>query len=263
MATGGPRALASTLRDLRPHALWGHAHQLIEIGEALQGPWRPRVVNPAGEQLTREHRSELRRLYRSEPLDVYSSSEQGLVAWQCAEADLYHVNHDAVIVEVLNEDGEPVDAGSSGELVITGLRNSLMPYLRYRTGDAAAVADRPCRCGSTRPALARIEGRLLDWLKDAHGRRVAPQRLWLSAHAENGLARVRRYNVQQEESGRVTVSLVLRAEIDEEFLRRLERSYQQLLGERLPVEVRLTDRLEDDGARKVRTVMRCEAGKAA
>jgi phenylacetate-CoA ligase len=255
MATEGPEALARMLQELGPDALWGHAHQLIEIGEALEGSWRPRVVNPAGEELTREHRAELRSLYRSEPLDVYSSSEQGLVAWQCREADLYHINHEAAIVEVLDGGGDPVPAGTSGELVITGLCNSLMPYLRYRTGDAAVMATRPCRCGATLPALERIEGRLLDWLRDDHGQRVAPQRLWLSAHAEDGLSLVHRYHVRQERSGAVTVLLVPRREIEGEFLRQLERSYQRLLGAGTPVEVRLTDRLEDDGARKVRTVM--------
>jgi phenylacetate-CoA ligase len=250
-----PAAAARELQRLQPDAVWGHSHLLIELEECFDRPLRPRVINTAGQELTGEDRAEIERIYGREPLDVYSSSEQGLVAWQCAEADLYHITNEAAIVEVLDEHGQPVPAGSSGELVITGLCNTLMPYLRYRTGDAGVIATRPCRCGSPLPALERIQGRISDWLADEHGRRVAPHRLWLSAHLEGGLELVHRYQVQQFPSRRVRVLLAPRREIGPEILRSLERSYQRLLGSGIEVEARLVERLEGERSHKYRTVI--------
>jgi phenylacetate-CoA ligase len=249
-----PAELARALQDARPDCVWGHSHLLIELGEWLDSSSRPRVVNTTGQELTSEDRAALRRIYDSEPLDVYSTSEQGLVAWQCAAADLYHINHEAVIVEVLDDHGISMEPGISGELVTTGLCNTLMPYLRYRIGDAGVIATRPCRCGSTLPALERIEGRLIDWFLDERGRRVAPQRLWLSAHLEGGLDLVHRYQVQQFPSRRVRILLVPRTEISEDTLRSLELSYQRLLGASIPVEIQLVETIEEGRSLKFRTI---------
>jgi phenylacetate-coenzyme A ligase PaaK-like adenylate-forming protein len=254
-ATDSPGALAEAVRALRPHVVFGHGHMLIEVGEAFDGSCRPRVVNPSGEQLTEENRAALRRAYGVEPLDVYASSEQGMVAWQCSAGDLYHVNHEAVLLEVLDDEGEAAAPGSLGELVISGLCNPLMPLLRYRTGDAAVLATRRCRCGYSLPALDQVQGRMMDWLVDDRGKRVAPQRLWLSEHLADGLTLVHRYQVRQSSSGRVNVVLVPRGEIAAETLRRLEASYRRLLGGGTPIEVGLTDRLENEASGKFRTIV--------
>ena len=250
-----PPRLARALQDARPDAVWSQAHLLIELDGWLDASFRPRVVNSVGQELTHEHRTALARIYGSEPLDVYSSSEQGVVAWQCRATDLYHINHEAVIVEVLDDHGHPMQNGESGELVMTGLCNSLMPYLRYRTGDAGVIATRPCRCGSRLPALERIEGRLSDWLVDERDHRVAPHRLWLSSHLQGGLDLVQRYQVQQFPSKRIRIRLQPRAELGEETLRSLQQSYQRLLGASVPVEIQLVERLEEDRTRKFRTIM--------
>lgn len=251
-------SLARTLRALRPDAIFGHGHMLIEVGERLAGSRLPRVVNPAGEQLTPENRAALRRAYGSEPLDVYSTSEHGVVAWQCRAADLYHINYESVCVEVLDEHGMPARPGVSGALVVTGLRNPLMPFLRYRTGDLGAMATRPCRCGWTLPALEQVEGRLMDWLLDDRGRPLPPQRVWLSIHHRDGLSMVHRYQVRQAPSRRVEVMLMPRREISAEVLGQLERSYQRTFGSGIPVSVRCVEALECDPSGKFRTIIAAE-----
>ena len=251
-------SLARALLAVRPDAIFGHGHVLIEVGERLAGSRLPRVVNPAGEQLTPENRATLRRIYGSEPLDVYSTSEHGIVAWQCRAADLYHINYESVCVEVLNDDGMPAPAGASGALVVTGLGNPLMPFLRYRTGDVGVIATRRCRCGWTLPALEQVQGRLMDWLLDDRGRRVPPQRLWLSVHHEDGLSLVHRYQVRQELSRRVDVMLIPQREISPMVLRQLERSYQRTFGSGISVSVRCVEALEDEPSGKFRTVIAAE-----
>jgi phenylacetate-CoA ligase len=254
-------ALARAIDALRPDVVFGHGHMLVEIGEILDGSWRPRVVNPSGEQLTEENRVALRRAYGSEPLDVYASAEQGAIAWQCGAADLYHINHEAVMVEILDDQGEPAAPGTMGELVLTGLWNPFMPFLRYRTGDAAVLATRRCRCGSVLPALEQVQGRIMDWLTDDRGQRVAPQRLWLSTHLTGGLSLVHRYQVRQDASGRVTVLLVPRGEISPGTLRGLEDSYRRLLGGSASIDIRLIEKLEIEPSGKFRTIIASRDGK--
>lgn len=252
--TESPEALAAVVERIRPAVIGGHGHLLVELGEELGGRVRPRAVMTGGEQLTFENRAALRRVYEREPIDTYGSTEHGKIAWQCPARDLYHVNHEAVIVEVLDDAGAPVGAGELGELVITSLWNPLMPLLRHRTGDAGAIAPRPCRCGWRLPGLELVQGRMMDWIRDASGRRIAPQRLWLSVRVEGGLDLVHRYQVRQSSSGEVTVTLQPRGELGGDLLRRVEASYRRALGEGTPVEVRLASRLDGDPSGKFRTI---------
>ena len=121
-------------------------------------------------------------------------------------------------------------------MVVTTLWNPLLPLVRYRTGDAAVPADRPCACGHRLPCLVRVEGRLLDWLVDGVGERVAPQRLWLSEHLDGAaLAAVEQYRVVQSADRSVRVEVVERAAVGDGALRNAAAAYQALLG--VPVEV--------------------------
>ncbi|KAK1997320.1 AMP-dependent synthetase/ligase [Colletotrichum falcatum] len=55
---------------------------------------------------------------------------------------LHQVNSPNVIVEILNEDGEPVrEPGEVGSLVATNMERRLMPIVRYPSGDRAAWVD--------------------------------------------------------------------------------------------------------------------------
>ena len=249
-----PRELASILERRRPSLLSGHPHLLVEVGREVRSGWRPRWVTTHGEALLPEQRADIGRLLACDPFDTFGTAEAGQVAWQCRARDLYHVNHEAVLVEVLDPDGAPCAPGTLGDLVLTTLWNPLMPFIRYRQGDAAAWSTRPCRCGSEVQALERIEGRVLDWIVGEGGHRIAPQRVWLSVRVgSEHLAAVQRYRVHQRADGAVTVELVAgdEAPLDLELVRR---SYEDLLGPSVPVDVRLVDELAPDPSGKFRAI---------
>lgn len=91
----------------------------------------------------------------------YSSAETGPVGYPCAwlEAGDHHLHQDAVHVELLSEDsGEPVPAGTPGEVVITPLAQHEVPLFRYKIGDRGMLLPHVCPCGSTAPIL-RLLGR--------------------------------------------------------------------------------------------------------
>jgi phenylacetate-CoA ligase len=88
------------------------------------------------------------------------------VAFQCGCSRGYHVNAEAVILEVVDEVGKPVLPGHEGRLVLTNLNNYAMPFVRYATGDLGARwpnAD-ACACGRGLPLLAYVKGRTSDQL---------------------------------------------------------------------------------------------------
>jgi phenylacetate-CoA ligase len=248
-----PAEIVHRLLAARPSAIGGHGHLLVEAGEALGGRLRPRVVSTHGEQLSPENRTAITNLFGVAPLDTYGTTEVGVVAWQCSAGDLYHINNEAVIVEVLDDQGSPVEPGETGDLVLTGLWNPLMPFIRYRIGDRGALATRSCKCGVALPALASIDGRAMDWLTDAGGRRIAPQRLFVTMLVgEEVLSWIRRYRVVQERTGRVRVEIAPREDPPETHIDRIRETYQSAFGPGIPVEVKLVDRLDLDNTGKFR-----------
>jgi phenylacetate-CoA ligase len=236
-----PEALAAQLAGSGASVVSGPARLVIEVVSRVAPEARPSVVLTNGELLTPELRAELRAL-AGDPADGYGMSEVGRIAWQCRERDLYHLAHDLLVVEVLDADGAPVEPGGAGDVVVTTLWNPLVPLLRYRTGDRATLADRPCRCGHAWPALASVDGRRLDWFVTADGQRVAPQRLWLSVHGNRSLLpNVSRYRLRQSADREVRIELVPAGELAPDDLRALERSYGEVLA--VPVRAVVVDSL--------------------
>ncbi len=119
---------------------------------------RLREVRTYGEMLRPDARADVREIWGVEIVDSYSSEELGYIALQCPECESYHVQAENLIVEVLDESGEPCRPGETGQIVVSTLHNFAMPLLRYANGDYAEVGA-PCRCGRGLPRLSRIVGR--------------------------------------------------------------------------------------------------------
>jgi phenylacetate-CoA ligase len=63
-------------------------------------------------------------------------------------------------MEFVDENGEAVAPGETGEIVCTSLFNKAMPFIRYSVGDIGkASEENSCPCGRTLPFMKIIEGR--------------------------------------------------------------------------------------------------------
>ena len=139
-------------------------------------------------------------------LGRYACTEMGILAHQCPEGGLYHINvaHYAVEVLALDRD-DPVDIGETGRVIVTDLHSRAMPLIRYDTGDLATLAG-PCRCGRPGLTISAIDGRMMETIFDTSGRRVVPQRLLVAIPGGNA---VFRHQLVQLGEGEYTVNLML------------------------------------------------------
>lgn len=107
-------------------------------------------------------------------VDQYGANEIGQVACQCPHCKLYHVNSEGVLLELLDDSGEPVAPGSSGRVVLTSFYNYAMPFIRYEIGDVAQLAREDAVCEVTLPSIARIMGRYRNTFTLRDGRTIYP-----------------------------------------------------------------------------------------
>ena len=79
----------------------------------------------------------------------YGSREMALGGAICCQAhEGMHLRENHVIAEIVDEAGNPLPPGETGELVITTIGMEAMPLIRYRTGDYTRILPTLCPCGS-------------------------------------------------------------------------------------------------------------------
>lgn len=79
----------------------------------------------------------------------YGSREMGMAGAICCSAhEGMHLRENHIIAEIIDEQGNVLPDGETGELVITTIGMEAMPIIRYRTGDYTRIIPEKCACGS-------------------------------------------------------------------------------------------------------------------
>jgi phenylacetate-CoA ligase len=97
--------------------------------------------------------------------NTYAATELQTAFTECGAGQGGHLQPELVIVEIVDEEGNPVPDETAGEVVVTTLGVEGMPLLRYRTGDIAALHAAPCSCGRISKRLGPIVGRKGQMIK--------------------------------------------------------------------------------------------------
>lgn len=96
---------------------------------------------------------------------TYASTEMSTAFTECEEQIGGHHHPELIITEILDDDGNPVKEGESGELTITTLGVEAIPLLRFKTGDIVKAHDEPCKCGRNTMRLGPVIGRKQQMIK--------------------------------------------------------------------------------------------------
>jgi len=213
-----------------PSCLEVLAYELAERAATV----RPRLVATRGEVLHGPVRELLERTFRCRVVDLYGCEEGGVIAYECpATPGRMHVNPATCCLEVVDEEGSPVEVGAEGTVLLANLFNLTMPLIRYELGDRAVSlgsGDTPCACGARGPVLGKILGRDDDLMLTPEGRKVSPRvpaslvfnALRSPTDARSLQAAVRRFQIVQEAPNLVVVRLLWGAEPDDSLRQRIE-----------------------------------------
>jgi phenylacetate-CoA ligase len=127
----------------------------ICIGENIRQP--DFSLNVLGKKITEAWNLQL--------FSTYASTEMQTAFTECEVGQGGHHQPDLVIVELLNEQDQPVQNREAGEVTITTLGVEGMPLLRYKTGDLCIAFDEPCICGRQTRRLSPVIGRKKQMIK--------------------------------------------------------------------------------------------------
>jgi phenylacetate-CoA ligase len=153
-------------------------------------------------------------------IETYTSTEGGLVAFQCTHDARWHIAETNVIAEIVDDEGRATDG--LGHLVVTDLTNNATPILRYRgLGDLARWETSPCPCGSSLKSIRQLEGRSAAMLRTRGGVWLSPFVITNAIEEVPGLAQ---YQVVQQQAGSIEVRVVATnpADLEPHLLRVLD-----------------------------------------
>ena len=166
-----PRA-AERLHAANPDVIFSDPAGLHWLSGLRRSP-HPRLLLTSAQNFSPTQRESVRNAIAAPVVNYYASSDAGPMAWECARAlGRFHVLVPDVWIESL-----------AGEIVVTRLRPSVLPLLRFRTGDRGRVVGERCRCGYRGYSMVDFVGRRACWLRAPTGQRVDAWRLaWLFKH---------------------------------------------------------------------------------
>jgi phenylacetate-CoA ligase len=171
----------------------------------------------------------------------YGHSEKLVLAAECEHSTDYHVWPTYGYFELLDEAGKPVTTpGQRGEIVGTGFINTVMPFIRYRTGDwATYVGDRCEACGREHIIIRDIRGhRTQEMLIAADGSEIP----WtaLNMHDDTFL-HVRQFQFMQETPGRAVLRIIPAQGFADKDKEKIHRNLGRKLDGRLTFTVACVD----------------------
>ncbi|PJJ07536.1 phenylacetate-CoA ligase [Flavobacterium sp. 1] len=96
---------------------------------------------------------------------TYASTEMSTAFTECSHGVGGHHHPELIIVEVLDENNNPVSNGESGELTFTTLGIEAMPLIRFKTGDVVQLHTDSCLCGRNTLRVGPVIGRKQHMIK--------------------------------------------------------------------------------------------------
>lgn len=227
-----------------PSAVLLMARYLVSKGRRYRGS-KLRSVFTSSETVTDEHRRLVQEAFGVRIFDWYGCFER-MVAIGTCEHGRYHLMSDYSFTEL-----HPQTDGTC-EVVGTSFDNPLMPWIRYRLGDAIVPAPQGtrCDCGRVFPVIDHIVGRIEDYILAPDGRHV-----FMMSNVLDYLPNLLEGQIRQVSHDEVKLLLVMApgARLDENGARN---AVLAQLGEGMKITIQRVDSIPRTANGKLQVVVR-------
>jgi phenylacetate-CoA ligase len=153
-----------------PSTMFILAQYLLRRGQTLP----MKGVFTSSETLHAAQRAAFESAFGGAVFDFYGMAERVVFAGECDRHGGKHLFDEYGVTEIVDDEGRPVEAGTSGTIVGTSLWNRGMPLIRYRTGDVSVRDRRTCACGRGLGHLADVATKAEDIVATPDGRMLSP-----------------------------------------------------------------------------------------
>jgi phenylacetate-CoA ligase len=247
----------ATIRNFRPNMLFGYPSSLSLIARhaekrgLIMSDLGIKVAFVTSERLYDDQRNDISRVFGCPVANGYGGRDAGFIAHQCPQGGM-HITAEDIIVEIVDQQGNPVPHGTPGEIVVTHTATPDFPFVRYRTGDIAALSADACRCGRGLPLIKEIQGRSTDFVIAADGTIMHGLAL---IYTVRDLPGVQQFKIVQHSLDHTEVLLVTKPPFGPDAESRLVHDYKMRLGDSVKITVTHVAELPREKSGKYRYVV--------
>jgi phenylacetate-CoA ligase len=245
------------IQRYQPHCIYGYASSLALLAAfirdrntVLQLPGL-KVVCTTGEPLFDYQRQLISSAFGAPVANEFGSRDIGFTAHETPQGQMLLMN-ESIVLEVLDEEGELVAPGETGEAVMTALESFAQPFIRYRTGDMVRVASEPCVAGRGLDVITEVLGRSTDFVVRADGTIMHALAVIYVLRAVVG---VEEFKVVQHTLHEFEVLVVANASWQEPGRVEIETGLHKRLGDDIHIDLRLVDSIPAEASGKHRYVV--------
>ena len=237
------REIVGILNHIKPLFLHGYPSVIANLASLMkkseeQLDFAPEAVFCGAEKMSVLQRQLIEEAFHTQVYTWYGHSECAVLGGECEHSSYFHLFPQYGYVE-FHDTGIPHESGKTlHEIVATGFNNRIMPFIRYRTGDYAVIADdNACACGRFYPLIQEVVGQAQEFLVDQDGNLVSLTAL--NAHFE-ALPYIDNLYFFQERPGQFDVFILPTRKPLGEEISALEDAVRQMTKGRLRPKVHLT-----------------------
>lgn len=172
----------------------------------------------------------------------YGHSEKLVLAGECEQSSWYHAYPQYGYAEFINKNGEPANPGDFCEIVGTGFLNSVMPFIRYRTGDYCIYQGNHCpECGRNYHVFSDVSGR---WTQEIlYGREGNTFSMSaINIHSKT-MHHVFKFQFHQDTAGLATLRVVPKPGFKSGHLLFIEKEFNDKFKGSVVVKAKLVDKI--------------------
>ena len=250
------------LNRFRPHAIVAYCNPLYEFAKSLKRrgsrPFSPRSIVVGAEKLHDFQRRLIEEVFQAPVFETYGCREFMLMGADCDRHDGLHLTAETLLIEILDEAGQPAPPGREGRVVVTDFYNYATPFIRYENGDRAIAGCEQCSCGRGLPLLRQVTGRILDILTTPDGRRVPGE---FFVYLLKDYTNIERFQVVQEQPDLISLKIVPTSRWTPGDELGVEREVRKVTGEVVRLIIERVDEIPLTRSGKLQVVLnRCAPG---
>ena len=196
---GYPSVINQIALSVKKHQLHPNVKGIVCFGDKLFDHHKANIKNSFGEDLSL--------------VDTYGCAEGLLMACKY-DTPYYYIMSPHVHIEIVDDNGNAIEDGIMGNVLITCLTNEAMPLIRYKLGDLAIKLPKekyPSNRLLNYPLLQKIVGRETDVIKSKTG-------VVLNVHSFTGVMEyyesIKQYKVVQDSLEQITIQYIVDTNYD-------------------------------------------------
>ncbi|HJV74483.1 MAG TPA: AMP-binding protein [Noviherbaspirillum sp.] len=245
------------IRRTRPKMLFGYPSALSHFARHAENKGvrmndlGVRVAFVTSERLYDDQRRQISKTFGCDVANGYGGRDAGFIAHQCPHGSM-HITAEDIVVEIIDQEGNPVPHGTAGEIVVTHLATCDFPFIRYRTGDVGVLDDRKCSCGRGLPVLKEIQGRSTDFVMAQDGTVMHGLAL---IYILRDIPQVRAFKIVQESTDFTRVMVVAHCGLGVKIKEKITREFQARLGQSVVIQIEEVGEIAPEKSGKYRYVV--------